>query len=267
VVGTFTQVWGNPVVGREARVRVRLSRSYFLQSLYLGFMILIVMLVYQNVVSDEVMRNPFEAQQSLQAFHATVMGTLTALIVLIAPALTANAITLERERRTMDLLAATPLTARQLLTGKLLGSLGFVLLLLALTLPVSGVSLLMGGATIREMLETYVLIAASAMVLCALALFSSAYARNSTTAVFLSYLRVGLLVVVLGIMTIAQATTRLVPAPGATGRADPSDPGCFSAIRTWGEGSKLAAHDVLGELPQPPGPFAEGGEAFHRLAL
>ncbi|MCX7688471.1 MAG: ABC transporter permease [Fimbriimonadales bacterium] len=218
VVGTFTQVWGNPVVGREARVRVRLSRSYFLQSLYLGFMILIVMLVYQNVVSDEVMRNPFEAQQSLQAFHATVMGTLTALIVLIAPALTANAITLERERRTMDLLAATPLTARQLLTGKLLGSLGFVLLLLALTLPVSGVSLLMGGATIREMLETYVLIAASAMVLCALALFSSAYARNSTTAVFLSYLRVGLLVVVLGIMTIAQATTRLVPAPGATGR-------------------------------------------------
>lgn len=218
VVGIFTQVWGNPVVGREARVRVRLSRSYLLQSLYLGFMILIVMLVYQNVVSDEAARNPFTAQLSLQAFHATVMGALTALIVLIAPALTANAITLERERRTMDLLAATPLTARQLLTGKLLGSLGFVLLLLALTMPVSAVSLLMGGATIREMLETYLLIAASAMVLCAVALFSSAYARSSTTAVFWSYLRVGLLVGVLGILTIAQAAMRFSAPPGATGR-------------------------------------------------
>lgn len=213
-----TQLWGNPVVGREVRVRVRVGRSYLLQSLYLGFLILITLLAYANVVSERVGRNPFSAQQYLQTFHGVVMGTLTALIVLIAPGLTANAITLERERRTIDLLVATPLTARQLLTGKLVGSFAFIVLLLALALPISGVSLLLGGTTFQELLETYLLIALSAMVISAIALFSSVYARSSTVAVFWSYLRVGLFVGVLGITTAFQAEWRLGGLPGSTGR-------------------------------------------------
>ncbi|MCX7993194.1 MAG: ABC transporter permease [Fimbriimonadales bacterium] len=192
LAGIFTQILANPVIGRELRVRVRLGRGYLLQAAYLAFMILIVALAYEWVIGDENnLRNPFQMQNALKGFYYTVLGTLIALIVLIAPALTANAITLERERRTMDLLLATPLTARHLLAGKLLASFAFIVLLLALTLPVNAVSVLLGGVSFGDLLRAYVIVACGGLVLCSIALFTSVYARNSTIAVLWSYLRVG----------------------------------------------------------------------------
>jgi ABC-type transport system involved in multi-copper enzyme maturation permease subunit len=201
LVGVFTQVLGNPVIGRELRVRVRVGRAYLLQAFYLAFLILIVALAYQAAIGDNPdLRNPVRVQEALVEFYRLVMSMLVALIALIAPALTANAITLERERKTMDLLLATPLTARQLLVGKLLGSFAFIVLLLALTLPVSAVSVLLGGVSFPELLKAYLLIACGGLVLCAIALFSSVYARNSTLAVLWSYLRVAGFLLATGVL-------------------------------------------------------------------
>ena len=201
LVGVFTQVLGNPVIGRELRVRVRVGRAYMLQAFYLAFLILIVALAYQAAIGDNPdLRNPVRVQEALVEFYRLVMSMLVALIALIAPALTANAITLERERKTMDLLLATPLTARQLLVGKLLGSFAFIVLLLALTLPVSAVSVLLGGVSFPELLKAYLLIACGGLVLCAIALFSSVYARNSTLAVLWSYLRVAGFLLATGVL-------------------------------------------------------------------
>ncbi|MCS7190918.1 MAG: ABC transporter permease [Fimbriimonadales bacterium] len=205
LIGIFTQVLANPVIGRELRVRVRVGKAYLLQAAYLAFMILVVALAYEWVVGDAVnLRNPFEMQTALMGFYRVVTGTLIALIVLIAPALTANAITLERERKTMDLLLATPLTARHLLTGKLVASFAFIVLLLALTLPVSAVSVLLGGISFADLLKAYLIIASSALVLCGIALFTSAYARNSTLAVLWSYVRVGAFLLLTGFLLSLQ---------------------------------------------------------------
>jgi ABC-type transport system involved in multi-copper enzyme maturation, permease component len=205
LVGVFTQVLGNPVIGRELRVRVRVGRAYLLQAFYLAFLILIVALAYQAAIGDNPdLRNPVRVQEALVEFYRIVMSMLVALIALIAPALTANAITLERERKTMDLLLATPLTARQLLVGKLLGSFAFIVLLLALTLPVSAVSVLLGGVSFPELLKAYLLVACGGLVLCAIALFSSVYARNSTLAVLWSYLRVAGFLLATGVLIALQ---------------------------------------------------------------
>jgi ABC-type transport system involved in multi-copper enzyme maturation permease subunit len=207
LVGVFTQVLGNPVIGRELRVRVRVGRAYMLQAFYLAFLILIVALAYQAAIGDNPdLRNPVRVQEALVEFYRIVMSMLVALIALIAPALTANAITLERERKTMDLLLATPLTARQLLVGKLIGSFAFIVLLLALTLPVSAVSVLLGGVSFPELLKAYLLIACGGLVLCAIALFSSVYARNSTLAVLWSYLRVAGFLLATGVLIALQET-------------------------------------------------------------
>jgi ABC-type transport system involved in multi-copper enzyme maturation permease subunit len=205
LVGVFTQVLGNPVIGRELRVRVRVGRAYMLQAFYLAFLILIVALAYQAAIGDNPdLRNPVRVQGALVEFYRLVMSMLVALIALIAPALTANAITLERERKTMDLLLATPLTARQLLVGKLLGSFAFIVLLLALTLPVSAVSVLLGGVSFPELLKAYLLIACGGLVLCAIALLSSVYARNSTLAVLWSYVRVAGFLLATGVLIALQ---------------------------------------------------------------
>ncbi|BCW95031.1 MAG: ABC transporter permease subunit [Fimbriimonadales bacterium] len=205
VVGVFTQVLGNPVIGRELRVRVRMERGYLLQAFYLAFLILVVALAYQAAIGDNPnLTNPVEIQKALVEFYRVVLSTLILLIVLVAPALTANAITLERERKTMDLLLATPLTARQLLVGKLVGSFAFIVLLLALTLPISAVSVLLGGVSFPELLKAYLLIACGGLVLCAIALFTSAYARSSTLAVLWSYLRVGGFLLATGVLVMLQ---------------------------------------------------------------
>jgi len=188
LVGILTQFLGNPVIGRELRVRVRFARAYWLQALYLLFLILIVGIAYAGTLGTQIAMDPYRAQQYLQQFYWVIFGTLTSLIVLIAPGLTASAITLERERRTLDLLLATPLTARELLTGKLVGSFAFMVLLLALTLPASAVCVLLGGATFGEMLESYLMLALSGLTLSAVALFTSAYSRSSMWAVFGGYL-------------------------------------------------------------------------------
>ncbi|MFN3690934.1 MAG: ABC transporter permease, partial [Fimbriimonadales bacterium] len=209
VVGMFTQLLANPVIGRELRVRVRLGRGYLLQAAYLAFMILIVALAYEWVVSDENnLRNPFQMQSALKGFYYTVLGTLITLIVLIAPALTSNAITLERERKTMELLLTTPLTARHLLTGKLTASFAFIVLLLALTLPVNAVSVLLGGVSFGDLLRAYAIVASGALVLCGIALFTSAYARNSTMAVLWSYLRVGAFLLLSSVLLGLQSMIR-----------------------------------------------------------
>ncbi len=205
LVGVFTQLLGNPVIGRELRVRVRMERGYLLQAFYLAFLILVVALSYQAAIGDNLtLTNPVEIQKALVEFYRAVLSTLILLIVLVAPALTANAITLERERKTIDLLLATPLTARQLLVGKLVGSFAFIVLLLALTLPISAVSVLLGGVSFPELLKAYLLIACGGLVLCAIALFTSAYARSSTLAVLWSYLRVGGFLLATGVLVMLQ---------------------------------------------------------------
>ncbi|MGQ9901709.1 MAG: ABC transporter permease, partial [Fimbriimonadales bacterium] len=184
---------------------VRVGRGYLLQAFYLAFMILVVALIYQEAITENPdLTNPVRVQAALVGFYQVVISMLTALIVLIAPALTANAITLERERKTIDLLLATPLTARQLLVGKLMGSFAFIVLLLALTLPVNAVSVMLGGVSFPDLLKAYLLIASGGLVLCAIALFTSVYARNSTLAVLWSYLRVGGFLLVTGALFALQ---------------------------------------------------------------
>lgn len=207
LVGAFTQFIANPVIGRELRVRVRLRQGYRLQAAYLMFMLLVVALAYDSVVSDpNNLRNPFALQRALVEFYYVVQSAIITLIVLIAPALTANAITLERERKTMELLLTAPLTARQLLTGKLVASFAFVILLLALTMPVSAVCVLLGGTSFGDLIRAYVIVAFSTATLCAIALFTSAYARNSTLAVVWSYVRVGALLLLTLILVALQAS-------------------------------------------------------------
>src|SRR5260370_17667768 len=64
--------------------------------------------------------------------------TLTAMVALIAPGLTAEAIGAERTRGTLELLLATPLRRQEILRGKLLGDLCVLALLVSPSLPLFG---------------------------------------------------------------------------------------------------------------------------------
>jgi ABC-type transport system involved in multi-copper enzyme maturation permease subunit len=175
----LTLVIGNPVIAREMKVRMRFARTFWLQGIYLLTLIAITAIAYHAIFVITPIQNPQELQVRLQAFYHTLLYSLITLIVLIAPALTAGAIAFERERRTLDLLLLTPLRPMQILVGKLVASMAFLLLLLTLALPVLTVGILMGGATVGDLLATYALLVFSTLHLCAFALYCSACNRNS----------------------------------------------------------------------------------------
>jgi hypothetical protein len=131
-----------------------------------------------------------EAQDKLEGFYYFIFLTLAALITLIAPALTAGAVIGERQRQSLDLLITTPLSAGELLVGKMLSSIAFLGLLLGLSLPASALCVLLGGATIGDVFRIYALLAIDGVVLAAIGLFFSCASRTGLLALVWTYLTV-----------------------------------------------------------------------------
>ncbi len=200
----LTLVIGNPVIAREMKVRMRFARTFWLQGIYLLTLIAITAIAYHAIFAVMPIQNPQELQMRLQEFYHTLLYSLVILIVLIAPALTAGAIAFERERRTLDLLLLTPLRPMQILVGKLVASMAFLLLLLTLALPVLTVGILMGGATVGDLLATYALLVFSLLHLCAFALYCSACNRSSSLATFWAYVGAAVMLSATSWMAIAE---------------------------------------------------------------
>ena len=180
--------WSNPVVARDLRVQLRGAKSYWFQGVYLLLLGILALAGYaMTTQSSNGEVNVVAMSYQLQAFYYFIYITLAALIVLIAPALTAASITTERQRLTLDLLTTTPMTASELLIGKLLSSTAFLSLLLVLSVPASALCIILGGATITDLLKVYLLIALDGLVLASIGLYFSATTRTSVQSIVWTY--------------------------------------------------------------------------------
>src|SRR5207244_1177935 len=72
------------------------------------------------------------------------------MVALITPAITAGTVTIEREQRSYELLAATPLRPSDIVRGKLTAAVSFVVLLLTASLPLVSLAFLVGGVSPAE---------------------------------------------------------------------------------------------------------------------
>lgn len=183
--------YANPVVARDLRVQMRGVRSYAYQGLYLAVLSLLAVIGYYTSLAangtSEQGISVVDAQSKLQGFYYFIFYTLAALICLIAPALTASSITTERQRLTLDLLLTTPLSSTELLFGKLLSSVAFLALLLALSLPASTLCVLLGGATLGDVFRVYFLLAIDGLALAAIGLYCSAALKKGSSALGWTY--------------------------------------------------------------------------------
>ncbi len=227
MTGTLTKhlrgmrsLWANPVVTRDLRVRMRGSKSYWHQAFYLGLLGVLALAGYGTAVgwgdSDSNGMSAVDVQQHLQSFYYFIFVTLAALITLIAPALTAVSITTERQRLSLDLLVTTPLTAPELLIGKMLSSTAFLALLLALSLPASALCVILGGATLGDVVRVYLLLAVDGLVLAAIGLLVSCATRASLPALVWSYLSVAAFLALTAFAYFATLATMYGRSAGAT---------------------------------------------------
>ncbi len=208
----------NPVVLRDLRARMRGRRAYWHIAFYLFLLGTLAIAGYSSSMGDAGQGNQSDTvdiQGRLQGFYYFIFMSIAALVCLMAPAITAVAITSERQRLTLDLLVSTPMTAGKMLVGKLISSFAFLALLLALSLPASALCVIVGGATFADVLRIYAVLAVDGMVLAAVGLCFSCIARTNTAAIVSTY-------VVCTALLIATYSAGGIDLAGAAARGGPS---------------------------------------------
>ncbi|HYU18373.1 MAG TPA: ABC transporter permease subunit [Chloroflexota bacterium] len=119
-------------------------------------------------------------------FFAMAFCMLAALAV-VAPAVASAALSGEREEGTFDLLLSTGLRPRSIVFGKLVASVGFVLLVALTAVPGFAMAWMFGGVAAVDVILTALLLLAALWLFAAIGLFCSSIARASSVAALYAY--------------------------------------------------------------------------------
>lgn len=172
----------NAVSVKELRGRMRGARSFAIITVFLLLMGSFTVLLYMLQLPRLSTQDTIVTGELGRLLFLAVVGIELLLIVFIVPALTAGAITGERERKTYDLLQTTLLSAPAFIVGKMESALGYIMLLLLSAIPLQSIAFLFGGVSGTEVLVALVLLTVTALVLGALGMFFSAMTERTMTA-------------------------------------------------------------------------------------
>ena len=174
----------NPVMVKELRGRMRGVRGFAIITIFLTLMSFFTILLYLLRVPQGgvVVTGDLGRQLFMGVLFIELM-----LIIFIVPALTAGAITTERERKTYDLLQTTLITKATFVVGKLQSALGYIVLLLLSAIPLQSVAFLFGGVSEAELILALLVLLASAIALGAFGMFFSSFTERTLAATIRSY--------------------------------------------------------------------------------
>jgi ABC-type transport system involved in multi-copper enzyme maturation permease subunit len=182
---------------KELRGRVRGRRAFVVLTFYLLFLGVFAwaweLVAERTYVQNAALQGGSAAFASAQVGQE-VFGALilieTLLVVFLAPAFTSGAISLEREKQTLDMLAATPISSLAIVVGKLFSALAYVFLLIAASIPLTALVFVFGGVGPDDVLRAYTVLIVSAIGLGALGLFISALMQRTQGATVVTFFAV-----------------------------------------------------------------------------
>ncbi len=194
----------NPIIRRELLLRLRpLPSNRVTLTVVVVLGLLTVALLYWAALQIHGLRN---APRELLIMTIVLQTLVT---VGTAPAVTANAVSREREQRTWDLLTISLLQPHEVVLGKLIGRTLPVLLLLQLGLPMILLCVLFEPALLPGALLGTLCVLATSLLLSTGGLVASCYSRKTVTATALAYLFAG--VWVFGTLILWGLTSLLFP--------------------------------------------------------
>jgi len=161
------------------------------------------------------------------------------LVVLVVPSLGAGAVAGERERQTFDLLIMGRLSLAQIVYGNLVGSLWYVMALIAASSPVMLAVFVYARLGIVELLLTELVTILTVISAAALTTFISALSRRIVTAGVAAYSTVSALYLATALPAVALGW-RATSASGAVRLAGDSNP--LHALHVLLVGSRLGIH-------------------------
>ncbi|MHC4166720.1 MAG: ABC transporter permease [Planctomycetota bacterium] len=179
-----------PIFDKELRVSSRRRRNYVLRSVYLFFLMSLLLIVWINVIELGgsglyLVSRMAEAGKTVivcvVCFQFCVTQTL-AVVMLSA------SISDEINSRTLGLLMTTPISGLQIVLGKLLSKLLQLILLLAISLPLLAIVRVFGGVPWDYVVSSLCITLSTVIFYGSLSLFFSIYARRAYVVIIVTVL-------------------------------------------------------------------------------
>jgi ABC-type transport system involved in multi-copper enzyme maturation permease subunit len=198
---------------KELRGRMRGRRAFVIMTLYLLFLAGFAwawQLIAERTYSNSGLNGSsgaFASAQIGQEIFGALLIVETLLVVFLAPAFTAGAISMEREKQTLDMLAATPISSLAIVIGKLFSALTYVFILIVASIPLTAMVFVFGGVGPDEVLRGYVVLLVSAIGLGSLGLFISALMQRTQAATVVTFF--GVMALTMGTVFVALFWTTM----------------------------------------------------------
>lgn len=175
----------NPVLLKEAKVRMRNWRAAGMIAVYIAILSLVAFFILTNTLL-----NPYSNGNTREYFMFTYVflaAIQITIISFIVPALTSGSISGERERQTLDLLLCTKLSPSSIIIGKLFTSISQVVLLIIASLPIFSIIFLFGGISGGELLQVLLFYTVYIIMVGSIGIFFSTCVKRTTASTVLTY--------------------------------------------------------------------------------
>ena len=179
-------VFENPVLQRELLVNLRMPRGFVLLFLYPALLGMVVYFAWPQDTHLDLTENPADARKLVDMFF---LGQYI-LASMMAPSFAGGAITGEKERKTYEMLLASPLRPSAIVFGKMVASLLHLAVLVFASLPIVMLCLPLGGVSLYEVLAAYLGLIVSVITFGAISIACSSYFSRTAASLVVSYLMI-----------------------------------------------------------------------------
>ncbi len=185
----------NPVLQRELLTNLRANRAFLLMLVYQLALAAVLLFAYPEAKRVDLSTDSSAARQLVDFFF---LGQYV-LASLMAPTFASGAISGEKERKTYEMLLASPLEPWAIVIGKMVASLTHLAVLIIASLPIIMLALPLGGVSIYEVLAAYLWLMISIILFGAIGLACSCGFQRTSSSLVVSYLIILPLVMVGGL--------------------------------------------------------------------
>jgi len=237
-------VFANPIIRKEVLSSLRTRKAVAMQA---AFLLAAAVLIWRSWPADGL--QDIGSQLSRRILSILAIGEL-ALVGLFAPAFTAASLTSERERNTLESLFFTAMRPWEIALGKIVGSLGFLVLLVLSGVPALTAPFLLGGISGQEVLAIVGILLLTAIYTGMIGLLISTIMHRSYRSIIVTY-AVLLVVYFLFALPAWPVSAHLVNRPSSRIMQ-----GVFHTL------ASLSPFEAMFSLVLPDSPYAVGAVGF-----
>ncbi|MGE7927088.1 ABC transporter permease [Lysinibacillus xylanilyticus] len=175
----------NPVFVKELKLRFRSFKSFSGLMFYLA-VICIFIAGFLLITTEFTGKGFFKPEISFMMFAVLTILQM-ALILFITPSLTAGAISSEREKQTLNILLTTTQSSTQIIIGKLLSSVAFLVLMLIAGLPLYSLVFLFGGVSPSQLISIFLFYLLTVVAIGSIGVMFSTITKRTIVAMISTY--------------------------------------------------------------------------------